>query len=53
MGRNQAPGQGWNQSITVHDTMAGNLRARVRKSSLMGEKHRQTCKFLRTCQGQA
>ena len=43
-------GHGWNQSITVALTSAGNLVARVRKSTPTGEKHRQTCRFARTCE---
>mmetsp|Transcript_71404 Transcript_71404/g.190328 ORF Transcript_71404/g.190328 Transcript_71404/m.190328 type:complete len:208 (-) Transcript_71404:2784-3407(-) len=38
-------GQGWNQSITVHVTKAGNLRARARIASPTGEKQIDMCKF--------
>ena len=41
-------GHGWNQSITVQLTRAGKRVQRTRKSSLTGEKHRQTWRFLRT-----
>ena len=38
-------GQGWNQSITVQFTRAGNFRARLRIASPTGLKHKTTCKF--------
>ena len=44
---NASSGQGWNQSITVELTKAGNFRDRFRKSSPTGEKQRTTCKFFR------
>ena len=40
-------GQGWNQSMTVEFTMAGNFRARVRKASPTGEKANTTCRLRR------
>lgn len=42
--------QVWNQSKTVQFTSAGNWRARMRNLSPTGEKHRMTCKYLRTCE---
>jgi hypothetical protein len=41
-------GQGWNQSMTVQLTSAGNLRARVRRSSPTGEKASTTWRCCRT-----
>ena len=41
-------GQGWNQSMTVQLMSAGKLRARMRNLSPTGEKHRHTCRNLRT-----
>ena len=41
-------GQGWNQSMTVQFTRAGNLRQRLRKSSPTGEQQRIMCRLRRT-----
>ena len=41
-------GQGWNQSITVHVTRAGNFLARPLRDSPTGEKQRAICRFLLT-----
>lgn len=38
-------GHGWNQSMTVQDTSAGNFRALLRNSGAMGERHKITCSF--------
>lgn len=35
-------GQGWNQSMAVQFTRAGNFRARVRNVNPTGEKHKTT-----------
>mmetsp|Transcript_146757 Transcript_146757/g.471077 ORF Transcript_146757/g.471077 Transcript_146757/m.471077 type:complete len:203 (-) Transcript_146757:7572-8180(-) len=44
---NASIGQGWNQSMTVQFTKAGNFLARLRMASPTGLKHKDMCKFLR------
>mmetsp|Transcript_9193 Transcript_9193/g.38628 ORF Transcript_9193/g.38628 Transcript_9193/m.38628 type:complete len:250 (-) Transcript_9193:487-1236(-) len=41
-------GHGWNQSMTVQLMSAGKFLARMRNLSPTGEKHRHTCRYLRT-----
>ena len=44
----EASGHGWNQSMTVHEMMAGKRCARTRKFSPTGECVKTTCRFFLT-----
>ena len=41
-------GHEWNQSMTVHEASAGNLRQRLRMPAPTGDMQSTTCRFLRT-----